>query len=115
MMVCCGAAPEKKQRAPTAYNHFIKCEIKRLKVEHPNMTHKQAFSAAAKNVSFFSFFFLLVTKLKMCRNQIVAYYFYMLKMCSGHIAHRVSIEMEKSMAVMKETETWLCTRLSMMR
>lgn len=26
-------------------------EIKRLKIEHPNMPHKQAFSAAAKNVS----------------------------------------------------------------
>ncbi|KAK4429821.1 Axial regulator YABBY 4 [Sesamum alatum] len=41
--------PEKKQRAPSAYNHFIKEEIKRLKIEYPNMTHKQAFSAAAKN------------------------------------------------------------------
>ncbi|XP_057774521.1 axial regulator YABBY 5-like [Salvia miltiorrhiza] len=41
--------PEKKQRAPTAYNHFIKYEIRRLKLQHPNITHKQAFSAAAKN------------------------------------------------------------------
>nr|QZP43407.1 INO [Erythranthe lewisii] len=41
--------PEKKQRAPSAYNHFIKKEIKRLKIEYPSMTHKQAFSAAAKN------------------------------------------------------------------
>ncbi|KAH6809591.1 hypothetical protein C2S51_027374 [Perilla frutescens var. frutescens] len=41
--------PEKKQRAPTKYNQFIKEEIKRLKIEHPNMTHKQAFSAASKN------------------------------------------------------------------
>ncbi|KAL7091706.1 hypothetical protein ACP275_12G121300 [Erythranthe tilingii] len=41
--------PEKKQRAPSAYNHFIKEEIKRLKIEYPNMTHKQAFGAAAKN------------------------------------------------------------------
>ncbi|GFP88024.1 axial regulator yabby 4 [Phtheirospermum japonicum] len=43
--------PQKKQRAPSAYNCFIKEEIKRLKIEHPNMTHKQAFSAASKNVS----------------------------------------------------------------
>ncbi|XP_073138802.1 axial regulator YABBY 4 [Henckelia pumila] len=41
--------PEKKQRAPSAYNHFIRDEIKRLKTEYPNITHKQAFSAAAKN------------------------------------------------------------------
>ncbi|KAI3467546.1 hypothetical protein Pfo_024209 [Paulownia fortunei] len=41
--------PEKKQRAPSAYNRFIKEEIKRLKIEYPNMTHKQAFSSAAKN------------------------------------------------------------------
>ncbi|KAG8366102.1 hypothetical protein BUALT_Bualt17G0041000 [Buddleja alternifolia] len=41
--------PEKKQRAPSAYNHFIKEEIKRLKIKYPKMTHKQAFSAAAKN------------------------------------------------------------------
>ncbi|PIN10326.1 hypothetical protein CDL12_08331 [Handroanthus impetiginosus] len=41
--------PVKKQRAPSAYNHFIKEEIKRLKIEYPNMTHKQAFSTAAKN------------------------------------------------------------------
>ncbi|XP_073057614.1 LOW QUALITY PROTEIN: axial regulator YABBY 4 [Primulina eburnea] len=41
--------PEKKQRPPSAYNHFIKEEIKRLKNKYPNMSHKQAFSTAAKN------------------------------------------------------------------
>ncbi|KAL9271685.1 Axial regulator YABBY 4-like protein [Drosera capensis] len=41
--------PEKKKRAPSAYNQFIKEEIKRLKTLHPNMPHKDAFSAAAKN------------------------------------------------------------------
>ncbi|MFS7943837.1 putative transcription factor C2C2-YABBY family [Helianthus anomalus] len=41
--------PGKRQRAPSAYNKFIKEEIRRLKTQHPNMTHKQAFSAAAKN------------------------------------------------------------------
>ncbi|KAI3713849.1 hypothetical protein L1987_72435 [Smallanthus sonchifolius] len=41
--------PEKRQRAPSVYNKFIKEEIRRLKTQHPNMSHKQAFSAAAKN------------------------------------------------------------------
>ncbi|GKD48749.1 axial regulator YABBY 4 [Tanacetum coccineum] len=41
--------PEKRLRAPSAYNKFIKEEIGRLKTQHPNMTHKQAFSTAAKN------------------------------------------------------------------
>ncbi|CAN1320858.1 Axial regulator YABBY 4 [Linum perenne] len=42
--------PEKRQRAPSAYNRFIKEEIKRLKAENPSMVHKEAFSMAAKNV-----------------------------------------------------------------
>ncbi|PRQ40973.1 putative transcription factor C2C2-YABBY family [Rosa chinensis] len=42
--------PEKRQRAPSAYNRFIKEEIQRLKAENPSMTHKEAFSTAAKNV-----------------------------------------------------------------
>ncbi|XP_076937916.1 axial regulator YABBY 4-like [Bidens hawaiensis] len=46
--------PGKRQRAPSTYNKFIKDEIRRLKTQHPNMSHKQAFSAAAKNVCFFS-------------------------------------------------------------
>ncbi|XP_019422932.1 PREDICTED: axial regulator YABBY 4-like isoform X1 [Lupinus angustifolius] len=41
--------PEKRQRTPSAYNRFIKEEIKRLKAEHPDMAHKEAFSTAAKN------------------------------------------------------------------
>nr|GMD19527.1 axial regulator YABBY 4 [Ipomoea batatas] len=45
------AAPEKRQRAPSAYNCFIKEEIKRLKASNPCMSHKQVFSAASKNVS----------------------------------------------------------------
>ncbi|GJV41284.1 axial regulator YABBY 4 [Tanacetum coccineum] len=40
--------PEKRLRAPSAYNKFIKEEIGRLKTQHPNMTHKQAFSTAAR-------------------------------------------------------------------
>ncbi|KAI8528232.1 hypothetical protein RHMOL_Rhmol12G0134700 [Rhododendron molle] len=45
--------PEKRPRAPSAYNNFIKEEIRRLKAKHPNMTHKEAFSAAAKNWAHF--------------------------------------------------------------
>ncbi|KAH7570307.1 hypothetical protein ACOSP7_018359 [Xanthoceras sorbifolium] len=45
--------PEKRQRAPSAYNRFIKEEIRRLKAENPNMAHKEAFSTAAKNWAHF--------------------------------------------------------------
>ncbi|KAI4328214.1 hypothetical protein L6164_020586 [Bauhinia variegata] len=41
--------PEKRQRTPSAYNRFIKEEIRRLKAENPDMAHKEAFSTAAKN------------------------------------------------------------------
>ncbi|CAN8313056.1 unnamed protein product [Cochlearia groenlandica] len=41
--------PEKRQRAPSAYNCFIKEEIRRLKTQNPSMAHKEAFSLAAKN------------------------------------------------------------------
>ncbi|CAH9073973.1 unnamed protein product [Cuscuta epithymum] len=41
--------PEKRQRPPSAYNCFIKEEIKRLKGSNPCLSHKQAFSAASKN------------------------------------------------------------------
>ncbi|CAN4123304.1 unnamed protein product [Withania somnifera] len=45
--------PEKRQRAPSAYNCFIKEEIKRLKTLYPSMSHKQSFSTAAKNWAHF--------------------------------------------------------------
>ncbi|KAJ0237371.1 Axial regulator YABBY 4 [Hirschfeldia incana] len=45
--------PEKRQRAPSAYNCFIKEEIKRLKAQNPSMAHKEAFSLAAKNWAHF--------------------------------------------------------------
>ncbi|XVF43975.1 hypothetical protein PTKIN_Ptkin02bG0083500 [Pterospermum kingtungense] len=45
--------PEKRQRAPSAYNRFIKEEIRRLKAENPNIPHKEAFSTAAKNWAHF--------------------------------------------------------------
>ncbi|XP_020520681.1 axial regulator YABBY 5 isoform X2 [Amborella trichopoda] len=45
--------PEKRHRAPSAYNRFIKEEIQRLKAREPTITHKEAFSAAAKNWAHF--------------------------------------------------------------
>ncbi|MCD7470708.1 Axial regulator YABBY 5 [Datura stramonium] len=43
--------PEKRQRVPSAYNQFIKEEIQRIKANNPDITHREAFSTAAKNVS----------------------------------------------------------------
>ncbi|XP_020099516.1 protein YABBY 7-like [Ananas comosus] len=45
--------PEKRQRAPSAYNRFIKEEIQRIKTKDPTITHKAAFSTAAKNWAHF--------------------------------------------------------------
>ncbi|KAK4339254.1 hypothetical protein RND71_040716 [Anisodus tanguticus] len=42
--------PEKKNRLPSAYNRFMKEEIQRIKAAHPEIPHREAFSAAAKNV-----------------------------------------------------------------
>ncbi|PWA93281.1 YABBY protein [Artemisia annua] len=42
-------APEKRQRVPSAYNRFIKEEIQRIKACNPDISHREAFSAAAKN------------------------------------------------------------------
>eukprot|EP01018_Ginkgo_biloba_P035438 Gb_22423 [translate_table: standard] len=44
--------PQKRQRVPSAYNRFIRDEIQRIKANNPNMSHKEAFSTAAKNVAF---------------------------------------------------------------
>nr|AID67119.1 CRC protein [Solanum virginianum]AID67121.1 CRC protein [Solanum torvum] len=41
--------PEKKHRLPSAYNRFMKEEIQRIKAENPEIPHREAFSAAAKN------------------------------------------------------------------
>ncbi|KAL8211392.1 hypothetical protein R6Q57_005829 [Mikania cordata] len=43
-------APLKRPRVPSAYNKFIKEEIKRIKISNPKITHREAFSTAAKNV-----------------------------------------------------------------
>ncbi|CAL9151580.1 unnamed protein product [Musa hybrid cultivar] len=40
---------EKRQRVPSAYNRFIKEEIRRLKATNPDISHREAFSTAAKN------------------------------------------------------------------
>nr|QFZ79356.1 YABBY family protein [Bienertia sinuspersici] len=42
--------PEKRQRVPSAYNQFIKEEIQRIKANNPDISHREAFSTAAKNV-----------------------------------------------------------------
>uniref|UniRef100_A0A5B7AAW2 Putative axial regulator YABBY 5 isoform X1 n=1 Tax=Davidia involucrata TaxID=16924 RepID=A0A5B7AAW2_DAVIN len=45
--------PEKRQRVPSAYNQFIKEEIQRIKANNPDMSHREAFSTAAKNWAHF--------------------------------------------------------------
>ncbi|KVI08155.1 putative axial regulator YABBY 2 [Cynara cardunculus var. scolymus] len=45
--------PEKRQRVPSAYNRFIKEEIKRIKASNPEISHREAFSMAAKNWAHF--------------------------------------------------------------
>ncbi|PUZ37764.1 hypothetical protein GQ55_9G145800 [Panicum hallii var. hallii] len=47
------AAPEKRQRVPSAYNRFIKEEIRRIKASNPAISHREAFSTAAKNWAHF--------------------------------------------------------------
>ncbi|XP_065004450.1 protein YABBY 2-like isoform X1 [Musa acuminata AAA Group] len=46
-------APGKRRRVPSAYNKFIKEEIQRIKDNNPHISHKQAFSTAAKNWAHF--------------------------------------------------------------
>ncbi|XP_019267265.1 PREDICTED: protein CRABS CLAW isoform X2 [Nicotiana attenuata] len=43
------STPEKKHRLPSAYNRFMKDEIQRIKAANPEIPHREAFSAAAKN------------------------------------------------------------------
>ncbi|KAG8387416.1 hypothetical protein BUALT_Bualt02G0019200 [Buddleja alternifolia] len=45
--------PEKRQRVPSAYNQFIKEEIQRIKAINPEISHREAFSTAAKNWAHF--------------------------------------------------------------
>ncbi|XP_057501238.1 putative axial regulator YABBY 2 [Actinidia eriantha] len=46
-------SPEKRQRVPSAYNRFIKEEIQRIKANNPEISHREAFSTAAKNWAHF--------------------------------------------------------------
>ncbi|GMH04532.1 hypothetical protein Nepgr_006372 [Nepenthes gracilis] len=45
--------PAKRQRVPSAYNQFIKEEIQRIKANNPDISHREAFSTAAKNWAHF--------------------------------------------------------------
>ncbi|WOL19615.1 protein YABBY 2-like [Canna indica] len=45
--------PVKRQRVPSAYNKFIKEEIQRIKANNPDISHREAFSTAAKNWAHF--------------------------------------------------------------
>ncbi|CAN6691973.1 unnamed protein product [Malus baccata var. baccata] len=45
--------PQKRQRVPSAYNRFIKEEIQRIKASNPDISHREAFSKAAKNWAHF--------------------------------------------------------------
>ncbi|KAE8687212.1 putative axial regulator YABBY 2 [Hibiscus syriacus] len=45
--------PGKRQRVPSAYNRFIKEEIQRIKSTNPDISHREAFSTAAKNWAHF--------------------------------------------------------------
>tara|TARA_B110001450_G_scaffold1732_1_gene1989 strand:+ start:7953 stop:8171 length:219 start_codon:yes stop_codon:yes gene_type:complete len=38
---------EKKTRAPSAYNIFMKAELANVKATHPDMSHKERFKLAA--------------------------------------------------------------------
>ena len=40
---------EKKKRAPSAYNIFMKSEIPKVKKNNTKLTHKEAFAMAAAN------------------------------------------------------------------
>ncbi|XP_057455873.1 putative axial regulator YABBY 2 isoform X2 [Lotus japonicus] len=44
---------EKRHRVPSAYNRFIKEEIQRIKATNPDISHREAFSSAAKNWAHF--------------------------------------------------------------
>ncbi|CAH9072597.1 unnamed protein product [Cuscuta europaea] len=45
--------PERRHRVPSAYNRFIKEEIQRIKASNPDISHREAFSTAAKNWAHF--------------------------------------------------------------
>ncbi|XP_042426156.1 protein DROOPING LEAF-like [Zingiber officinale] len=44
-----GMKMPKKHRTPSAYNHFMRDEIQRIKSANPDIHHREAFSMASKN------------------------------------------------------------------
>ena len=40
---------EKKPRAPSAYNLFMKSELAKVKAKNPSLSHKEAFTVAASS------------------------------------------------------------------
>lgn len=42
---------EKKSRTPSAYNEFMKSELAKVKVSHPDISHKERFKIAASHYS----------------------------------------------------------------
>ncbi|RKP00933.1 hypothetical protein CXG81DRAFT_3293, partial [Caulochytrium protostelioides] len=43
------SATGKAAKAPTPYNLFMKSELPKVKSTNPNLSHREAFTAAAKN------------------------------------------------------------------
>lgn len=39
--------PEKKKRKPSDYNIFMQAEMAKIKISHPEMSHKERFKLAA--------------------------------------------------------------------
>lgn len=39
--------PEKKKRKPSDYNIFMQTEMAKIKISHPNLSHKDRFKLAA--------------------------------------------------------------------
>ena len=71
-------------------------EIRRLKAKYPNMTHKEAFSAAAKNVSFQPNITDICIK---STNRKPSEALTCMSNFSGHISHQFSTkEMERAVA-----------------
>lgn len=47
----CVEKKEKKTRAPSAYNEFMKTELAKIKLTNPEMSHKDRFRLAASRYS----------------------------------------------------------------
>jgi hypothetical protein len=47
----CVEKKEKKTRAPSAYNEFMKTELAKIKLTNPEMSHKEKFKLAASRYS----------------------------------------------------------------